>query len=63
MHNAPIVREKRMMRAYTNKLIDEMDNGLLDVRYVVAACLGYMSEDDVKAMCEANDILVEGEDE
>jgi len=50
-------------RKYTNLVIDAMDEGTLDPRYVATSAMGYMSEDDVKDMCSANDILFEEEDE
>ena len=50
------------MRDYTVKLLEMMDEGLLSAEAVAEMCLAYMSEDDVKDMCRANDILDE-EDE
>lgn len=50
------------MRDYTVKLMDMMDQGMLSAQAVADMCLAYMSEDDVKDMCRANDILDE-EDE
>ena len=50
------------MRDYTVKLMDMMDEGVLTAQSVADMCLAYMSEDDVKDMCRANDILDE-EDE
>jgi hypothetical protein len=50
------------MRDYTVKLMDMMDEGLISAQAVADMCLAYMSEDDVKDMCRANDILDE-EDE
>ena len=50
------------MRDYTVKLLEMMDEGLLTAEAVAEMCLAYMSEDDVKDMCRANDILDE-EDE
>ena len=50
------------MRDYTVKLMDMMDEGLITAQAVADMCLAYMSEDDVKDMCRANDILDE-EDE
>ena len=50
------------MRDYTVKLMDMMDEGVLSAQAVADMCLAYMSEDDVKDMCRANDILDE-EDE
>ena len=50
------------MREYTSKLIAMMDEGLISAEAVAEMALAYMSEDDVKDMCLANDILI-GEDE
>jgi hypothetical protein len=51
------------MRKQTNKLIDMMDEGLINADTVAEMCLAYMSEDDVADMMRANDILDEDEDE
>jgi hypothetical protein len=50
------------MREYTSKLIAMMDEGLISAESVAEMALAYMSEDDVKDMCLANDLLI-GEDE
>ena len=50
------------MRKYTTKLLEMMDEGMITAESVAEMCLAYMSEDDVKDMCRANDILDE-EDE
>jgi hypothetical protein len=49
------------MREYTSKLIAMMDEGLISAEAVAEMALAYMSEDDVKDMCHANDLLI-GED-
>jgi hypothetical protein len=49
------------MREYTSKLIAMMDEGLITAEAVAEMALAYMSEDDVKDMCLANDLLI-GED-
>ena len=51
------------MREYTSKLIAMMDEGLISAEAVAEMALAYMSEDDVKDMMRANDILDEDEDE
>lgn len=38
------------VRKYTNKILELMDDGILDPRTVVESCLSYMSEDMVKDM-------------
>ena len=50
------------MREYTSKMIAMMDEGLISAEAVAEMALAYMSEDDVKDMCLANDLLL-GEDE
>jgi hypothetical protein len=50
------------MREYTTKLLEMMDEGLISAAAVAEMALAYMSEDDVKDMCRANDLLDE-EDE
>jgi hypothetical protein len=50
-------------REYTNKLMDDMDNGTLDPRTVADMCLQWLSEHDVKMMCLDNDLYVPEEEE
>ena len=42
-------------RPETNKLLDKIDEGLLDPKDVVLACVKWMSEDDVADMADANE--------
>ena len=51
------------MREYTSKLIAMMDEGLISAEFVAEMALAYMSEDDVKDMCRANDLLIGEDDE
>ena len=51
-----------MTREYTTKLLEMMDEGLISAEAVAEMALAYMSEDDVKDMMLANDIVDE-EDE
>ena len=51
------------MREYTSKLIAMMDEGLITAEAVAEMALAYMSEDDVKDMCRANDLLLDEEEE
>jgi hypothetical protein len=51
------------MREYTNKLLEMVEEGLLDKDMVIMACVKYMSERDVKDMMEANEMLLDEEDE
>lgn len=47
------------IRATTNKLLEMIDEGLLNPRDAVIMCLKWMSEDNVKEMCRANEINFE----
>ena len=54
-----------MSREYTNRLLEMVDEGLLDARQVVLMCVKYMSEDEVADMIRFNDLseqLLSGED-
>jgi hypothetical protein len=51
----------KMTREYTNKLLDGIEEGLYDKDIVILAFCKYMSEDDVKDMMSANEMLVEEE--
>lgn len=51
------------MREYTSKLIAMMEEGMISAEAVAEMALSYMSEDDVKGMCLANDLLVGEDDE
>jgi hypothetical protein len=51
------------MREYTSKLMAMMDDGMISAEAVAEMALAYMSEDDVKDMCRANDLLLDEEDE
>jgi len=50
------------MRKYTTSLLEMMDDGVMDAKFIAEMCLAYMSEDDVKDMMRGNDLLVD-EDE
>jgi hypothetical protein len=53
-----------MTREYTNKLLEMVEEGLLDRDTVIMACVKYMSESDVQDMMEANEFVpYEDEDE
>jgi hypothetical protein len=52
-----------MAREYTNKLLEMVEEGLLDKDTVIMACIKYMSEDKVRDMMEANEFLEEENDE
>jgi len=52
-----------MAREYTNKLLEMIEEGLLDKDTVIMACVKFMSEDDVRDMMEANEFILEDEDD
>ena len=49
-------------RRATRRLLEEIEEGLLDRDTVICACMNYMSEAEVADMCSANDFF-EDEDE
>ena len=51
-----------MTRQATDKILNMVEEGLLDRDTVIMACLKYMSEDDVADMAHANEFFYE-EDE
>jgi hypothetical protein len=52
-----------MTREYTNKLLEMIEEGLLDRDMVIMACVKYMSEDDVKDMMHCNEMLLDEDEE
>lgn len=53
-----------MTRNATNRLLELIEEGMLDKDQVIIACLKFMSEDDVEDMCNANEFFIdEDEDE
>ena len=46
----------RTPRKATNKFIEMVQDGLIDPMTAVIMCAKWMSEDDIKAMCKANEI-------
>ena len=51
-----------MTRKATNRLLEMIEDGLLDRDMVIMACVKYMSEDDVADMCHINEIPLEDEE-
>lgn len=52
------------MRDATNRILELVEEGLLDRDTVIMACLKYMSEDEVADMAHANEFFLdEDEDE
>ena len=50
-------------RKYTNKLQEMVEEGIIDPKVVMEACLCYMSEREVEDMMRVNDFLVEEEED
>lgn len=44
------------VREWTCRVLEAMDEGLLDPKQVAEMCLSAMSEDDVEYMCKANEL-------
>jgi hypothetical protein len=51
-----------MTRYYTDKLLEMVEEGILDRDNVILACVKYMSEDDVKDMMKCNEFINEEEE-
>lgn len=52
-----------MTRPYTERLLDMIDEGVLDRDTVIMACVKYMSEHEVRDMMVMNEFLFEVEAE
>lgn len=55
MPNVPGLTESADVREYTNKLLDLVDEGVLDGKDLALAALKWMSEDEVREMAKANE--------
>jgi hypothetical protein len=53
----------RSTRKVTNQLLELIDEGALDPRQVLSACLQYMSEHDVADMAHVNELIVDENDD
>lgn len=51
------------VRKHTCKLLELVDDGVIDAKEALQAALCYMSEDEVADMCRVNDFFFEEEDE
>jgi hypothetical protein len=51
------------MREATNRILELVEEGLLDRDTVIMACLKYMSEDDVSDMAHANEFFLDEEED
>ena len=52
-----------MTRKATNKILEMIDECVLDPKDVVLMCLKWMSEDDVASMAKANELFEEEAEE
>ena len=52
-----------MTRKFTNKLIEAVDEGIIDARQLAANLLGYMSERDVEDFARAEGYFEHEEEE
>ena len=52
-----------MSREATNKLLEAIEDGILDKDLVIMSCVKYMSEDEVADMCHAEGFLDDEEGE
>ena len=52
-----------MTRKVTNKILEAVEEGLLDRDTVIHACLEFMSEDDVAKMAHANEFFYDEDEE
>jgi hypothetical protein len=57
------LRMSKSCRKATNRVMEMMDEGLLDPRAVADACLCAMSEDDVALMAHNNELFQQEEDD
>ena len=49
------------VREATNRILEYMEEGMLDPDTVIKCCLAYMSEDEVADMARINDLFPEEE--
>ena len=52
-----------MPRQATNKILEMVDDGILDKDTVIMSCLKYMSEDDVADMAHSNEFFYNEEED
>ncbi len=52
-----------MTRQATNKILEMVEEGILDKDTVIMSCLKYMSEDDVADMAHSNEFFIDEEED
>ena len=50
-------------REYSMKLLDLVEEGILDRDAVICAMINYLSDSDVKRMMEVNEFIIEEDEE
>lgn len=50
-------------REATNRLLEMVEEGLIDRDMVIMSCVKYMSEDEVADMCQMNDFFYDEDDD
>jgi hypothetical protein len=56
-------KTREATRQSTERMLELVEDGLLDKDTVIMACLKYMSEDDVADMARINEFFYDGDDE
>jgi hypothetical protein len=56
-------KTREATRQSTERILELVEDGLLDKDTVIMACLKYMSEDDVADMARINEFFYDGDDE
>jgi len=51
-----------MTRQATDKILEMVEEGILDKDTVIMSCLKYMSEDDVADMAQSNEFFINEEE-
>ena len=51
------------VRQATNRVLEMVEEGILDKDTVIMSCLKYMSEDDVADMAQMNEFFINDEEE
>ena len=51
------------VRQATDKILEMVEEGMLDKDTVIMSCLKYMSEDDVADMAHSNEFFINEEDD
>jgi hypothetical protein len=62
-HKMTMFYDSAKSHEYTCRLLEAVDEGLVDPEAALRACLGYMSESDVEDMIRVNELLDLAEEE